>query len=364
MADKSSGYDSGETSSNSGKPFQAVVKNIERYLIDNKFILQKDSMLTMDAFDITLSLSASSRLLKCILHPTLNKFIYRNLIKVQSLIQVNKYELYFDETDLTVNNKTVILKEIEIVEYRFNNAHPPGKDTCLLITEYKRNVPLSTSRQYYLPLYNDEDCYGAIWTTHLKEMKTIKKSSLVSCTTIKDLHLNRSLNPQLLPVIGKVITKSRLSHFGKKTDSQGKYPYIFSMEIEENGWSCSVTFWNKVCLSYFRSIKVGQTVIIKNYRMKNRYGNRTNTVYEGLEAASFEISINTSRGDVDYIDEKDNFIPYRYYSLLYYIYIPLSTFLHPAILFHHSFLDSLFLVLVYHTYRHQTSFQCLIIIIQ
>ena len=285
------------------KAFTVVVKKIERYMIVPKLEFA-NSMDTHDMFDLTLS--TISRQLKCLLHPNLNKHIYHGRLQISSVIQVNGYDMHIDETE-TESKEFLVIKSFTVLEEKGSSIS--SLDNSFFKTDYVQKNPLISCREYYLPFYNDEDIYGRIWNSYLKQMNTITLDTAI--TSIQNLSENKS-NTQLLPVTGTVITKSKLTYFGKQTDVK-KFSMVFSIEIEHNDWTCSVSFWNRSCLNYFKNIEIGQNIVLKNYRLKCRYGNRSNTVFGLSNDAGIELSINPAKpkGEVHLLDKPASRIIYK-----------------------------------------------------
>ncbi|XP_057289806.1 RPA-related protein RADX-like [Hydractinia symbiolongicarpus] len=279
-----------------------LVKKIERYRTDNDFILKTD-ITTKDAFDVTLS--NESRKVKCLLHPKLNSLVYRGILNIGNVVQVKKYEELVDDTNVSVHVNIIVLTDIQILRSVFAQQSMLHEDESL-------DKPLGTSKEYYLPLYNNEDLYGSAWDRLQKEIK-VTEIGFSDLTTIKALQNKQSNSKEMLPVFGTVIAKSKLNHY----DSKGKckYPFNFSIEVEHDNTTCSVTFWNKACLSYFKPIQVGQNIVLKKYRLKRRYASRSNTIFGISKDSGLELSINPSNpeGEVEFSNDKiTDIIVYRF----------------------------------------------------
>lgn len=295
-----------EQNGSAKKEFQVVVEKIERYMIDEQMTVSHVDPSTVDIFDVIVS--GMSNKMKCLLHPNLNNLVYRGLIATKSFILVKDFDIHYKDTDL-MPEKIMILKNIEVLEFQFSGNTQPNR--IKVLKNNRKQLPLTTSRNYYLPFYNNEDFYGTNWKEVKRHpLKKVARNDVKSAINIQDLA--RSGGTARNPVCGTVIAKSKLKHFGKTNDKKGKYPYTFCMEIEQNGWTCCVSFWNNTCLSYFRRINVGDHVLVRNYRYKKRYTQRTNTVYKG-EDSNVELSINPTNpeGTIESLQEDISTVLYR-----------------------------------------------------
>lgn len=285
--------------------FDALIESIERYHVDNSFYLKREMPDIIDVFDIMLS--SKFRKMKCVLHPSLNALVYQGIIVSGSAITVKQYLLH-NENGL---DPVRILKEFSLLEYEGKTVNILNKNHNFFNGNYKRNCGLLSRRGYYLPLWNNEDYYGNTWKISKKKMNSYKLESFSKHIKLKDIEKHLSSTPA---VYGTVVIKSRLTHFAK-SESNSKYPYTFSIEIEDDNCTCSVTFWNKACIDYFLSIEIGQVVILRNYKVKKRYGARSNTVYGGSKSLEYELSINANarkKGEVDLLDVAPCSVQFRY----------------------------------------------------
>ena len=285
--------------------FSAVIKNLQRYIFDDTCVLN-NTIRTEDIFDVTLT--TKSRQAKFLLHPSCNYMINRCLIKINSLVRITKYESYADELSTYENKNVYILKEMEVLDFDGGNSLP--SDENFPVDSFFSSKPLVTSRGYYMHFYNNEDCYGLEWKENI--LKQMEPKIVLSINQLNTQYANKHLSKPFPPVYGTVITKSKLNYFWKQSNSD-KRPYLFTIEIESNGVSCNVSFWNTACFSFYKSIKVGQVLILKNYRVKRRYVARSNTVFSFSESAEFELSINPTNpeGEVGLSSQKPSFIPYK-----------------------------------------------------
>lgn len=301
----------------SKKQFKAFVQCIERYMVDEKLSIANFDPSTVDLFDVTLVGESST--IKCILHPSLNAFINKGTMQKDSIILVKGFDFHYKDTDLT-SEQIVILNDIEVLQYLSDGSIKPDALKCIKKCRKSKSTPLLTSRNYYLPLYNNEDFYGECWKSREQDpLKTISLKDIKSLKSIQDLAASGGTVKS--PVHGTVICKSRLKHFGKTSDTKAKYPFTFSIEIIDDGWTCCVSFWNSACLDYFNRIGIGDHILVRNYRIKKRYSQRSNAVFSGKDS-NIELSINPTnpQGIIESVDEKSGIlVPYRcVYSLQFF----------------------------------------------
>lgn len=303
ITDSDISIDSDADEPNKSKEFRAVVEKLERYMKDDKVTLSHVDPSTVDIFDVTISGK-----LKCLLHPSLNRYMYRGLMTINSLLLVKDFDMNYNDSDMSPE-EMIILKDIEVLEFHTSGNIQPDK---INLTKKHRNkeTPLTTSRNYYLPLYNNEDFYGSNWKDFTDPLRKVSLKDVKTVITIQDLATSGGTAKN--PVYGTVIAKSKLKHFGKTDDKKGKYPYTFCIEIEHNGWTCCVSFWNNTCLTYFKRISVGDNILVRNYRHKKRYSQRSNTVYKGQDANA-ELSINPANpeGIIECLQQEPSAVPYR-----------------------------------------------------
>ncbi|XP_065651073.1 RPA-related protein RADX isoform X1 [Hydra vulgaris] len=299
-----------EDEENSIKKFSAVVKNIERYICNKSFIL-KDISPNTDVFDVTLR--TKLRQGKFILHPSLNNIINRRLLKINSYVIVTKYNIYADEMGFYANKSVYIIKEIKVLDFEGNDTLP--SDENFPVNAFFSSKPLASLQGYYMHFYINEECYGIIWKEN--NFKIMEPNILLSIDQLNIQYVNKKIFKPYHPVYGTVITKSRLTYYGKKCPTV-KCPYLFSIEIESNGVSCSVSFWSTSCFSFFKSIKVGQVLVFKNYSIRKRYGIRSNTVFSCSKSADIELTINPENpeGEVGLSSHKPSVILYRFKTSL------------------------------------------------
>ena len=339
-SDESSSCDGEEEhgpNSPSGSELKLVlgVLAVKRYLMDVNSKASLDnadanmSPLT-DVFDITLTNGKVQFV--CVLDRDQNNFVYQHRITTNSIIEVSEISAVYSEKDFVSDEFFPIIRRLNVVEnVSLVDIMPKSTKHKVDVNELpwwrlvnkrvRDGLPLTTSRVYYLPLFNDEDYYGKIWNDTNDSDLIYKGSSLPKCITIDDLATySMTLRKPYPFLLGRVATKSRLTHHGKSTDQNRKCPYIFTIELQDDSGSVAVTFWNSCCFKYFRHLKFDDLILIKKYKIKKRFGERTNTVYNTITAKDIELSVNPDnpRGEVYKVDENAlqascsvNHVPFR-----------------------------------------------------
>ncbi|XP_068715748.1 RPA-related protein RADX-like isoform X2 [Montipora foliosa] len=270
--------------------FQVRVLDIFRYIIDKSFpIVDPDFS---DAFDILITDGLFKT--KCLLSPTLNSLVYDNKLRKDSVVSITECSSLIDEESLE-QSPCVILQGIEILDSALLDTQDRFEDIvfCENATpNEKQDLPLLGSRGYYLPLRNDEDFFGSKWYSD-PDLKLVNPIS--NAITIADLDSFWKALPRPFPaLIGRIVSKTRLNHYGKSSDKKRRYPYQVSLELEDRTATVTVCIWDYLCVLLYNYLQVGDIVAILNYRVSRKFGPRSNAVYNTCDAVNIEISVNPS----------------------------------------------------------------------
>lgn len=268
--------------------FNVRVLDIYRYIIDKSFpIVDRDFT---DAFDIVITDGRYKT--KCLLAPTLNFLVYEHKLRKNAIVSLTEYSSLIDEESLE-QVPCVILQDIEILNLAPANTPDPEEDIefCENATAYeKQELPLTVSRGYYLPLWNDEDYFGSKWFND-PDLKLSKP--ITNAITILDLDSFWKALPRPFPaLIGRIVSKTRINHYGKSSDEKRRYPYQFYLELEDRTATVSVCVWNSFCVLLYNYLQVGDIVAVLNYRVARKFAARSNAVYNTSDAVNIEISVN------------------------------------------------------------------------
>ena len=272
------------------KTFTVKVLDIYRYVVDKSFPILDPNF--TDAFDIMISDGRYKT--KCLLATSLNCHVYEHKLRKNSIVTVTACSSLIDEKSLDQALQLyVILQGIEIVDFAPDNTQEAEGDIefCDHATpNEKQELPLAASRGYYLPLWNDEDYFGAKW---FSDPNLMPSNPITHAITVFDLDSFWKVLSRPFPaLIGRIVSKSRLNHYGKTTDDKRKYPYQAYLELEDRTGTVSVCIWSSFCVLLYSYLQVGDIVAILNYRVARKFGQRSNAVYNTSPAASIEISVN------------------------------------------------------------------------
>lgn len=299
------------------KAFTVKVLDIYRYAVDKSFPILDPNF--SDAFDIVISDGRYKT--KCLLSTSLNCLVYEHKLRKNSVVTVSEYSSLIDEKSLE-QTPYVILQGIEVVDFAPEDQAEGGIEFCDHATPNEnQEQPLAASRGYYLPLWNDEDYFGAKW---LSDPNLTPSNPITHAITIFDLDSFWKVLSRPFPaLIGRIVSKSRLNHYGKATDDKRKYPYQAYLELEDRTGTVSVCIWSSFCVLLYNYVQVGDILAILNYRVARKFGPRSNAVYNTSPSASIEVSVNPTNPTAEVYKLaprelgpawKLPDVPYRYYK--------------------------------------------------
>ncbi|CAB1421968.1 unnamed protein product [Pleuronectes platessa] len=154
------------------------------------------------------------------------------------------------------------------------------------------DVPLQVSRKHYLCLWNNDDPEGDMWSSGSPSSDTVLDVSKITLLSSLESGFRSSWN--LLPLLVKVIHKSRLRFYGKfglKID----YPYQAYIEVADQSGTMSLVLWNELCPEFYQRLNVGTVLYLQNYTLKPSYPNRSRPQMDHHRMKSFnsiEICLN------------------------------------------------------------------------
>ena len=299
--------------------FTVKVLNIYRYIVDKHFPSVDNG--SSDAFDIVIT--DGRYMTTCLLSNTFNYLVYGRNLQENSVISVTKCTCYVDEESLD-GLSYVMVRGLEILG--FPSAHSAA-DSCIeqigfcehATLREKQKLPLAANRGYYLPLWNDEDFFGEIWCS---DPDLVLRNKIKKAISISDLATFWKTFCRPFPaLIGRIVGKSRLNHYGKATDVKKKYPYQAYLELEDRSATVSICLWNSSCVELFNYLQVGDIIAVLKYRVGRKFAQRSNAVYNTSNAVNIEISVNPSNpvGEIYKVASEDigpilaiPEVPYRY----------------------------------------------------
>ncbi|XP_075691981.1 RPA-related protein RADX isoform X2 [Rhinoderma darwinii] len=152
--------------------------------------------------------------------------------------------------------------------------------------------PLSGHRKHYLPLWNNEDPYGDIWSRREQEQNV--SVDVTKVCSLQKLEMTGRSKITLPPLLVRVMSKSRLRYFGK-SEKRTDYPYQAYFDVADHSGMMSLVLWNFLCPEWYNTLQVGNVVLLHQYAVKKSFVCRTlptpgNSQVKRLP--SLEISLN------------------------------------------------------------------------
>ena len=126
-------------------------------------------------------------------------------------------------------------------------------------------------------MWNDVDYYGNIWDEYVGDSVVTMTEALAlethnKITKIEDIAKSfvskgdkRKLYP---PIIGRIVKKSRLSHYGKMSDKV-KLPYLMTIVVADISSAISISLWSNIAVKYFKLLKINDVILINGYRVRS-----------------------------------------------------------------------------------------------
>ncbi|XP_023821820.1 RPA-related protein RADX isoform X3 [Oryzias latipes] len=148
-------------------------------------------------------------------------------------------------------------------------------------------VPLRASRSVFLPLWNNVDYSGDAWREAPPPEESDEEEEglrpAVSVSKLRDCFLSGRRGRARGQLIVRIMNKSQLMYFGR-ADENCECPYKAVLEVCDRTGSTCVVLWNSMCVSWYRCLKPGDIISLRQYRVKQRYLG---------EAGDIEISVNS-----------------------------------------------------------------------
>ncbi|XP_027886936.1 RPA-related protein RADX isoform X2 [Xiphophorus couchianus] len=250
-----------------------AVVAVQRYLSEPTEGQQLDSY----SYDVTITDGVWRA--KCFLHPSLNHLVHRNTLRTGTDVSVRQCSFVYNERRL--GHGYICIEKVEgsaetsSLLPRINN---PSSLPMLVKHGMERSavlqsdVPLQVSRKHYLSLWNNDDPEGDMWISGSASPDPVLDVSKVTLLSSLESSFRVSWKP--LPLLVKIIHKSRLRYYGKfglKID----YPYQTYFEVADQSGTMSLVLWNELCPEYYLRMNVGAVLYLQNYTLKQSYSNRS-----------------------------------------------------------------------------------------
>ncbi|XP_014852320.1 PREDICTED: uncharacterized protein CXorf57-like isoform X2 [Poecilia mexicana] len=250
-----------------------AVVAIQRYLSEPTEGQQLDSY----SYDVTITDGVWRA--KCFLHPSLNHLVHRNTLRTGTDVSVRQCSFVYNERRLGHGyiciEKVESSAETSSLLPRINNPSSlpmlvkHGMERSVLL---QSDVPLQVSRKHYLSLWNNDDPEGDMWISGSASPDPVLDVSKVTLLSSLESSFRASWKP--LPLLVKIIHKSRLRYYGKfglKID----YPFQTYFEVADQSGTMSLVLWNELCPEYYLRMNVGAVLYLQNYTLKQSYSNRS-----------------------------------------------------------------------------------------
>uniref|UniRef100_A0A3B4H4A5 RPA1 related single stranded DNA binding protein n=1 Tax=Pundamilia nyererei TaxID=303518 RepID=A0A3B4H4A5_9CICH len=246
---------------------------LQRYLSEQTKGQQLDSY----SYDVTVTDGVWRA--KCFLHPSLNHLVHSNSLKTGSEISITQCSFVYNERRLghgyicieqlrCAAKRSAVLARVNTVS-SLPILVKQGMERSVVL---QSDVPLQVSRKHYLSLWNNDDPEGDIWISGSPSADTVLDVSKVTLLSSLDSSFKNTWKP--LPLLVKIIHKSRLRYYGKfglKID----YPYQAYFEVADQSGTMSLVLWNELCPEFYQRLNVGTVLYLQNYTLKQSYSNRS-----------------------------------------------------------------------------------------
>ncbi|XP_040906986.1 RPA-related protein RADX [Toxotes jaculatrix] len=214
---------------------------------------------------------------KCFVHPGLNHLVHTNTLRTGADIIITQCSFVYNERRLGHGyicieklicgaERSVVLPFIDDV------SSLPMLVKHGMERSVQSDVPLQVSRKHYLSLWNNDDPEGDIWTSGSPSSDTVLDVSKISLLCSLESSFRNTWKP--LPLLVKIIHKSRLRYYGKfglKID----YPFQTYFEVADQSGTMSLVLWNELCPEFYLRLNVGTVLYLQNYTLKQSYSNRS-----------------------------------------------------------------------------------------
>ncbi|XP_061608742.1 RPA-related protein RADX [Phyllopteryx taeniolatus] len=216
---------------------------------------------------------------KCSLHPSLNHLVHTNSLRTGSDIIIAQCSFVYNERFLghgyisveklrCASAKSALLSRIRDVS-SLPVLVMSGMERSTLL---QSDVPLVLSRKHYLSLWNNEYPEGDVWSSAPPSRHPLLDVNRISLINSLESAFRGTCKP--LPLLVKIIQKSRLRYYGK-LGSKIDFPYQAYFEVADQSGTMSLVLWNELCPQFYNSLSVGTVLHLQNYALKRSYSNRS-----------------------------------------------------------------------------------------
>ncbi|XP_069002863.1 RPA-related protein RADX [Embiotoca jacksoni] len=263
---------------------------LQRYLSEQSDEQQQQILLDSYSYDVTITDGVWRA--KCFVHPSLNPLVHRNVLRTGTDISIAQCSFVYNERRLghgyicieklrcTGERSAVLLRMRDVSSLPMLVKH--GMERSVLL---QSDVPLQVSRKHYLSLWNNDDPEGDVWTSGSPSSDAVLDVSKVTLLSSLESSFKNTWKP--LPLLVKIIHKSRLRYYGKfglKID----YPYQAYFEVADQSGTMSLVLWNDLCPEFYQTLNVGTVLYLQKYTLKQSYVNRSRPQIDHRRMKTFD----------------------------------------------------------------------------
>ncbi|XP_037605617.1 RPA-related protein RADX [Sebastes umbrosus] len=249
---------------------------LQRYLCEQTEGQQQQQL---DSYSYDVTVTDGVWRAKCFLHPTLNHLVHTNTLRTGADVHITQCSYVYSERRLghgyicieqlrcAAERSALLARVKDVSSLPMLVKH--GMERSVLL---QSDVPLQVSRKHYLCLWNNDDPEGDIWTSGCPSSDTVLDVSKITLLCSLESCFRQTWKP--LPLLVKIIHKSRLRYYGKfglKID----YSYQAYFEVADQSGTMSLVLWNELCPEFYQRLNVGTVLYIQHYTLKQSYSNRS-----------------------------------------------------------------------------------------
>ncbi|XP_056910792.1 RPA-related protein RADX isoform X3 [Takifugu flavidus] len=259
---------------------------LQRYLSENEAE-------QLDSYDVTFTDGVWRA--KCLLHPGLHDLVHTNTLRTGADVFISQCSYIYNERMLGHGyicieqlrcqpGRSVVLPQIKDIR-SLPVLVKHGMERSVML---QSDVPLQVSRKHYLSLWNNDDPEGDIWSPGYSSPEPVLDVSKITLLC----HLESFFKPtwKSLPLLVKIIHKSRLRYYGKH-GQKIDFPYQAYFEVADQSGIMSLVLWNELCPEYYQKLNVGTVLYLQNYTLKQSYSNRSHPQMDHHRMKTFNSEI-------------------------------------------------------------------------
>ncbi|KAK3587732.1 hypothetical protein CHS0354_042688 [Potamilus streckersoni] len=271
------------------------VVSINRYLSDPQHVSQTGNASSqhLDVYELTIT--DFKHKTKVLLSSNLYRLVQLNQLWVGCAVKFTSCQMFFDEADLS--GKTVIVvNNLDVTGHEDVDAEEVKKiPWCSDSPEVEKlDLPLTSSRGYYLSLWSSMEMRGEIWKTSVSLSKNLggagEKIYVIKEVAQKWTFI-RHINPVL---VVRVLLKSRVIHYAKPGKND-KWPFQAHLLVADESGACTAVLWNAMCPEIYHGISEGSILLLRKYNVKKSFQTipRFRPAHYPLELYDIDININS-----------------------------------------------------------------------